>query len=98
MVSDLPTAPASNGLKPVEPIAAPLSFAFLYRQTSDWGQEPVRGTVNKEFKEFKECKEYENSIGRATLGLLGLLELLVLLEFLYFVLLYSLAGFFYFAL
>ena len=95
MVSDLPTAPASNGLKPVEPIAAPLSFAFLYRQRATGGPEPVRGTVNKEFKEYK---EYENSIGRAALGLLELLVLLVLLGLLYFVLLYSLAGFFYFAL
>jgi hypothetical protein len=51
--------------------------------------------VNKEYKEYK---EYENSIGRAALGLLGLLVLLELLVLLYFSLLYSLTGFFYFAL
>jgi hypothetical protein len=45
-------------LKPVEPIAAPLSFAFLYRQTSESGGKSLyKKTVNTEFKEYKEYKK-----------------------------------------
>src|SRR5260370_4149929 len=40
-VSGLPTAPASNGLGPVEPIAAPCFLPCQYRPASDLGAQAV---------------------------------------------------------